>query len=235
MIDFDGSGEVTTLAQIPSTGVQGYDGEEISDSPEVARYGFDVTKSEDLIITWRGWSEAEDAISVWVNGTNLHPNWRFGGSDWQRWFTTIGETRLRSSGNVLEFRHERNALKSSNYEHWGVKDVALWKSYLAKPAGARLFGTSVQKVQLGNPYPSPFNGTVTLPISLGETTILTVEVVNLLGQRVISLQGGPLEPGEHVFTWRGTDRHGQRVTSGVYIVVVRFNGSTLTRRVLYLQ
>jgi subtilisin family serine protease len=95
--------------------------------------------------------------------------------------------------------------------------------------------TSVQKVQLGNPYPSPFNGTVTLPISLGETTILTVEVVNLLGQRVISLQGGPLEPGEHVFTWRGTDRHGQRVTSGVYIVVVRFNGSTLTRRVLYLR
>jgi flagellar hook assembly protein FlgD len=95
--------------------------------------------------------------------------------------------------------------------------------------------TSVQKVQLGNPYPSPFNGTVTLPISLGETTILTVEVVNLLGQRVISLQGGPLEPGEHVFTWRGADRHGQRVTSGVYIVVVRFNGSTLTRRVLYLR
>ncbi|MFQ5651787.1 MAG: FlgD immunoglobulin-like domain containing protein, partial [bacterium] len=71
-------------------------------------------------------------------------------------------------------------------------------------------------------YPNPFNPTTTIPVSVPQRAQLTLQVYNLLGQKVKTLYTGVIEPGRLLFTWDGRDQSGTRVASGVYIYRVRF-------------
>ena len=46
---------------------------------------------------------------------------------------------------------------------------------------------------------------------------MRVDLFDLLGRRIQTLQDGPLGPGEHHLTWDGRDATGQAVASGTYI------------------
>jgi flagellar hook assembly protein FlgD len=54
---------------------------------------------------------------------------------------------------------------------------------------------------------------------------VTLEVLDLAGQRVKLLESGALPAGEHVATWDGTDRRGARRAPGVYFVRL-YDGTT---------
>ncbi len=71
---------------------------------------------------------------------------------------------------------------------------------------------------LGQPYPNPFNPTVTIPISVDHKGHLRVEVFNLLGQAVGVVYDGKAGPGEMNLVW---DAKG--VPSGVYFFRVVFD------------
>jgi hypothetical protein len=71
---------------------------------------------------------------------------------------------------------------------------------------------------LGQPYPNPFNPSVTLPITLPYKGHLQVEVFNILGQPVSVIFEGKAGPGEMNVVWDATD-----VSSGVYFFKVVFN------------
>jgi len=64
---------------------------------------------------------------------------------------------------------------------------------------------------LGQPYPNPFNPTVTLPITLHRRGHLKVEVYNPLGQKVAQLYDGKAAPGDLDIQWDAS-----RFASGVY-------------------
>jgi hypothetical protein len=71
---------------------------------------------------------------------------------------------------------------------------------------------------LGQPYPNPFNPTVTVPVTLPNKGHLRVEVFNILGQPVGVLYDGKAGPGEMNVVWDATD-----FSSGVYFFKVVFN------------
>ena len=68
------------------------------------------------------------------------------------------------------------------------------------------------------PYPNPFNPTVTVPITLPTVGRLRVQVFNVLGQPVGVLYDGKAGPGDIKVEWDGTD-----FSSGVYFFKVVFN------------
>jgi len=71
---------------------------------------------------------------------------------------------------------------------------------------------------LGQPYPNPFNPSVSVPITLPHKGRLRVEVFNVLGQAVGVLFDGKAGPGEMNVVWDATD-----VPSGVYFFRVVFD------------
>jgi hypothetical protein len=65
-------------------------------------------------------------------------------------------------------------------------------------------------------YPNPFNPSTTISFILSGDMEARLDIYNLRGQKVRSLQNGPLGKGKHTVTWDGRDGQGLSVSSGVY-------------------
>jgi len=84
---------------------------------------------------------------------------------------------------------------------------------------------------LGQPYPNPFNPSVTLPLRLDRPEEnLRLEVVDLLGRRLALLHEGPLPAGRHTFRWDGSG-----AASGLLLAVLEGEGRREARRLLLLR
>jgi flagellar hook assembly protein FlgD len=69
---------------------------------------------------------------------------------------------------------------------------------------------------LSQNYPNPFNPTTEISFALPSAGHVSLEVYNVLGQRVVTLVDGYREAGEHFVQWNSTDASGNQVSSGVY-------------------
>jgi hypothetical protein len=83
---------------------------------------------------------------------------------------------------------------------------------------------------LGDPYPNPFNVTVTIPVYATYRGHVIVELFNPLGQRVALLYDGELEAGRNLLTWNAS-RH----PSGIYLVRARSATETRTAKIVLLK
>ena len=127
-------------------------------------------------------------------------------------------------------------------------DNALSESWRASretggtPGRGNSYGTAVESQNpfprgfrvLAN-YPNPFNSGTTISFELPETAHVEVEIVNLLGQRVLPLVNETLPPGAHRFAWSGEDRSGQRVQAGVYLCRVASKFGSQVRKMLLID
>lgn len=69
---------------------------------------------------------------------------------------------------------------------------------------------------LGQNYPNPFNPNTDIAYSVPVASHVKLEVLNVLGQRVITLKDEFSKAGSYVITWDGRDKSGRSVASGVY-------------------
>jgi hypothetical protein len=94
---------------------------------------------------------------------------------------------------------------------------------------------------LSQNYPNPFNPTTTIEFSidtfdgtLGNKRV-TLDVFNILGQRVATLLDDVLPPGEHSIEWNATNDNGQRVATGIYLYRLKIGDQSQTRKMLFLK
>jgi C1A family cysteine protease len=73
-------------------------------------------------------------------------------------------------------------------------------------------------------FPNPFNPSTTLSFSLKETGHVCIEIFNLKGQKVNTLENRTLKAGDHSIVWNGKDQVGNNVPSGIYFS--RFDNDT---------
>jgi len=66
-------------------------------------------------------------------------------------------------------------------------------------------------------YPNPGNPSTTITFTLPRTTHVTLEIYNLLGQRVRTLVDGAIDAGSHTVVWDGRDEFGKIVPTGIYL------------------
>ena len=77
-------------------------------------------------------------------------------------------------------------------------------------------GTLPARFELAQNYPNPFNPETSLRLALPTAGQVTLDIYNLLGQRVITLFDGPAQAGYLELRWNGRDQSGRQVGSGVY-------------------
>lgn len=95
-------------------------------------------------------------------------------------------------------------------------------------------GSQSTSAESGNlrAYPNPFDVTTTIPFVVQqEEESVHVAIYDAMGQEVNVLTSGNFETGRHETSWDGYDKHGRRVTAGVYIYSVKSDRGVVTGRV----
>jgi hypothetical protein len=84
-------------------------------------------------------------------------------------------------------------------------------------------------------YPNPFNPTTTIMFAMPEAAKATIEIYNILGQKVKTLYADNLKAGIHTVQWDATDSHGNQVSAGVYIYRLSTNNVSKTKKMILLK
>ncbi|MEL6821215.1 MAG: T9SS type A sorting domain-containing protein [Calditrichota bacterium] len=88
---------------------------------------------------------------------------------------------------------------------------------------------------LAQNYPNPFNPETTIRYRLSQQEMVTLEIFNLLGQKVRTLVNQVEDTGEYSVRWDGRDTNGYSTASGVYLYRLRAGEFTATRKMMLIR
>ena len=84
-------------------------------------------------------------------------------------------------------------------------------------------------------YPNPFNPSTSIHYGLPEQSDVVLQVYNIKGQLVKTLENGNQPAGYHEVTWYGKDENGKTVSSGIYFYKLSTDKFTSMKRMLLLK
>ncbi|MEW5766330.1 MAG: right-handed parallel beta-helix repeat-containing protein [bacterium] len=169
--------------------------------------------------------DAKDVLSVGLN--------------WHQSHTVItaapiaaaSEERIDYAAYLEAFRDMYEALGDGNSE---LKQVLA--DYISLGMGAMV----PTKTMLGQNYPNPMNPETFLPFSLSQEAGVTVNIFDLSGRLVRSLDLGVLTAGSYISKdraayWDGKDNSGQEVASGIYFYQLKAGSFEATRKMIVVK
>lgn len=89
--------------------------------------------------------------------------------------------------------------------------------------------------ELDQNYPNPFNPETTISYHTAQNGPVVLKIYNMVGQEVKTLVDKKQLAGKYSVAWDGTDKGGQKVSSGVYFYRLESNGFVKTRKMLAIK
>ncbi len=83
--------------------------------------------------------------------------------------------------------------------------------------------------------PNPFNASTVIEYAMAQPGNVTLDVYNVMGQRVVRLVDEYIEAGAHTVRWNGRDRHGVAVASGIYFYRLQANDFVESKKMILLK
>jgi hypothetical protein len=84
-------------------------------------------------------------------------------------------------------------------------------------------------------FPNPFNPATTIHYQLAKRSIVTLEVFNMLGQKVRTLVNDVQSTGTYAVTWDARSDDDRQVASGVYLCRLHANESSAVRKLVLVR
>jgi len=84
-------------------------------------------------------------------------------------------------------------------------------------------------------YPNPFNFIVGIKFYLRSDSMIEIEIYNIKGQKVKTLDKGLKKVGENVISWNGTDDDNQLVGSGLYFYRLKTDHYSSVGKMIFLK
>jgi hypothetical protein len=91
------------------------------------------------------------------------------------------------------------------------------------------------RFNLSQNYPNPFNPVTTIEYTLPRRNHVSIEIFNLLGQKVRTLVNREESAGSYTITWDGTTASGQSAATGVYLYRFQAGDHVETKKMLLLK
>jgi hypothetical protein len=85
---------------------------------------------------------------------------------------------------------------------------------------------------LSQNYPNPFNPDTDIQYQLPEAGAVTLDVFNVLGQKVVTLVDEVQEAGFKIVKWDGQDDAGMSLPSGIYFYSLKAGTFTVTKKMV---
>ncbi len=140
------------------------------------------------------------------------------------------------------------------FKVWTLYD-GIWQEFEATPvyeAGDGSFGNGVYAVlslnisvvgigsesQLMQPknfaleaYPNPFNGEISIPITLSEQSLAKLRIISLQGREIWSRE----VRGSEQINWKGFDQFGNEMPTGIYMIVLSSESQQIVEPITLLK
>ncbi len=88
---------------------------------------------------------------------------------------------------------------------------------------------------LNGNFPNPFNPTTNISFALKKSSNISIDIYNILGQKVTTLINEYKLAGNYSITWEGTDSNNHKVASGVYFYRMKTDNYTNTKKMLLMK
>lgn len=161
-----------------------------------------------------------DSVFLSLNGVNINADCSWNTREIRR----IAETPLEPGDYTAEVRVRNLA---------GFESVYTWTFTLTSTA------LDPEESHPGaftlRAYPNPFNPQGLLQVSLTESANIRLDLFDIRGRHVKTLEDGLHTAGIHEIHWDGTDMQGHTVTSGVYIARLTSPQGYNTIRLVFLK
>ena len=92
-----------------------------------------------------------------------------------------------------------------------------------------------KELALHQNYPNPFNPSTFINYQLPKNSKVLLVIYNSQGQHIRTLVDERQPAGNYEICWDGTDNHGQRISSGLYLVRLIVGGKILVIKVLLMK
>lgn len=84
-------------------------------------------------------------------------------------------------------------------------------------------------------FPNPANNIVNINIYSGKEENIQISIFNILGQKIADLFSGILQAGDHDFQWQCTNKSGNIISSGIYILNVHSKNSNSSSKIILIK
>jgi len=112
--------------------------------------------------------------------------------------------------------------KSANLLFSDLPDNSLSNGALNKQQPNNSKSESViYEYKLFNNYPNPFNPETVVEYSVKEKSDVTLSIYDILGRKIYEVEQPGINSGRYDMRWQGTNKYGEKVSSGVYILEMR--------------
>ncbi len=91
------------------------------------------------------------------------------------------------------------------------------------------------KFELFQNYPNPFNPTTEIQFTIPYKSNVTINIINIAGQKVRILSNQEYSTGNHTVTWDGKDDNGNQLSSGIYLYRLVTDNITLRKKMVLLK
>jgi len=88
---------------------------------------------------------------------------------------------------------------------------------------------------LSQNYPNPFNPMTNLEYNLPRRSHVTIEVFNVIGQKVLTLVDRDESAGSYRITWDGTNSSGEKEPTGIYLYRFQAGDYIETKKMVLLK
>jgi hypothetical protein len=79
-------------------------------------------------------------------------------------------------------------------------------------------------------YPNPFNPVTTIEFALPSSGFYSLKVYDILGQEIVKLIDGEMEPGYHKVSFDGS-----KLPSGMYIYILAGNSLSIIKKMILIK
>jgi hypothetical protein len=89
--------------------------------------------------------------------------------------------------------------------------------------------------RLDQNFPNPFNPETIIPYQLGRRSMVSLEIYNILGQRIRTLIHDVQNTGQYAVTWDGRNDEGKLVAAGIYMCHFQADEFAATRKLILVR
>lgn len=93
----------------------------------------------------------------------------------------------------------------------------------------------VHDFRLDQNFPNPFNPTTTINFKVAEAGKYSLEIFDVLGQKVKTLFSGDLNIGEKTAVWNSLNDNGKSVSSGVYYYKLQGDNVNIIKKMIFMR
>ena len=92
-----------------------------------------------------------------------------------------------------------------------------------------------KNMTLSHAYPNPFNNSTKIQFNIPEQGYVSIGVYNSAGRYIAQIIEKKMNKGTHYINWKGLDNHGKSIPSGSYLIVMKYSGLIISRKISLIK